>query len=415
MSRIDKLIQKFCPEGVVFKTLEELGSFYGGLTGKSKVDFQNGNSKFISYMNVYSNIAVNTQSVDYVSLSENENQNKIQIGDVLFTGSSETPDECGMSSVLTQEIDEPLYLNSFCFGFRLDDAKLFLPDFLKYHFRSDEARKQISQTASGVTRFNISKKRFGKISIPIPPLPIQEEIVSILDKFIFLEAELEAELEARKKQYEHYRDHLLSIEGKKVEWKTLEEIGEFTRGKRFVKTDLISTGVPCIHYGEMYTHYRIWAKEARSFLAPELAKKLRSAKRGDVIIVAAGETIEDIGQGVAWHGDEEIVIHDACFAYSHKMYPNYVAHFLQTDIFHSQIKRNISSGKISSINAAGLGKAKIPVPPKAEQKRIADILDKFDALVNDISIGLPAEIEARKKQYEYYRNRLLTFKKAGNE
>lgn len=207
-----------------------------------------------------------------------------------------------------------------------------------------------------------------------------------------------------------YRDALLNFEGKEVEWKMLGEVGEFTRGKRFVKTDMISEGVPCIHYGEMYTHYKIWAKEAKSFLDPALAARLRAAKPGDVIIVAAGETIEDIGQGVAWLGESDVVIHDACFAFSHSLHPNYVSHFLQTDIFHSQIKRHISSGKISSINAAGLSKAKIPVPSFGEQKRIAEVLDKFDALVNDLSSGLPAEIQARRQQYEYYRNKLLTFK-----
>ena len=112
---------------------------------------------------------------------------------------------------------------------------------------------------------------------------------------------------------------------------------------------------------------------------------------------------------MAWLGQDDIVIHDACFAYSHDMHPNYVSHFLQTDLFHSQIKRHISSGKISAINGAGLSKAKIPVPPFEEQQRIASILDKFHTLINDISIGIPAEIEGRRKQYEYYRNRLLTF------
>ncbi|HON97151.1 MAG TPA: restriction endonuclease subunit S, partial [Bacteroidales bacterium] len=210
MNKIEQLIQQYCPDGVEFKKLGELGVFYGGLNGKSKNDFYGGNAKFVTYMNVFSNIAVNTNIDTFVKIDENENQNKIELGDVLFTGSSETPDECGMSSVLTEMITEPLYLNSFCFGFRLHDKKMFLPDFLKYLFRDSSIRKQIGQTASGVTRFNVSKKRFAKIIIPIPPLPVQQEIVNILDKFteleIQLEAELEAELEARKKQYEYYRN-----------------------------------------------------------------------------------------------------------------------------------------------------------------------------------------------------------------
>ncbi len=212
MNNIEKLIHDLCPKGVEWKTLGEIGYLYGGLSGKSKNDFQDGNAKFITYMNVFSNIAVKTNIDIFVKIGENENQNKVEYGDVLFTGSSETPNECGMSSVLTEKISEPLYLNSFCFGFRLNNKDLFLPGFLKYLFRDDAIRYQISQTASGVTRFNVSKKRFAKISIPLPPLPIQAAIVEILDTFTQLEAELAAELAARKQQYEHYRAKLLTFD-----------------------------------------------------------------------------------------------------------------------------------------------------------------------------------------------------------
>lgn len=95
--------------------MNEIGSFYGGLTGKSKNDFSEGNAKFVTYMNVFSNIAINTESNDFVKISADERQNKVGFGDIIFTGSSETPEECGMSSVMTSQIDEDLYLNSFCF------------------------------------------------------------------------------------------------------------------------------------------------------------------------------------------------------------------------------------------------------------------------------------------------------------
>jgi len=409
MSILENLLSEHCPSGVDYKTFGELGEFYGGLTGKSKDDFTDGNAIFISYMNVFSNLEVNTDITDMVKVGATERQKTVQLGDVLFTGSSETPDECGMSSVLTTQTDEPLYLNSFCFGFRFHDINIIMPEFSKHLFRDEQMRKQIAKTASGVTRFNVSKKRFAKIPIPIPPLAIQQEIVKILDSFTRLEAELEAELEARKKQYEYYRDELLTF-GEDVVWKELGEVGDFTRGRRFVKNDIVTEGVPCIHYGEMYTHYKIWAKETKSYLEPALAAKLRVAHPGDVVIVAAGETIEDIGNGVAWLGESDVVIHDACFAFNHCLNPKYVSYYLQTNIFRSQIKRYISSGKISSINSSGLSKAKIPIPPLTEQERIVAILDKFDAIVNDISFGLPAELNARHKQYEYYRDKLLTFK-----
>ena len=192
-----------------------------------------------------------------------------------------------------------------------------------------------------------------------------------------------------------------------------ESIGEFQRGKRFVKTDLITEGVPTIHYGEMYTHYGTWANETISFVSEKLVKdkNLRVANKGDVVIVAAGETIEDIGVGTAWLGEQGVVVHDACFSYKTILNPKYVAYFTRTKQFHDQIKKHISSGKISAINAKGLGKAIIPVPSPEEQERIVSILDKFDILTTSISEGLPKEIELRKKQYEYYRDLLLTFPK----
>ena len=166
-----------------WKTLGDLGAFYGGLTGKSKNDFSNGNAKFISYMNVFSNIATNFKVNDFVKIGESENQNTIQYGDILFTGSSESLEECGMSSVVNEEVKENVYLNSFCFGYRFHNSELFLPNFLKFLFRSEKIRKQIVKTANGVTRFNVSKKKMEKIQIPIPPIEEQERIAGILDKF----------------------------------------------------------------------------------------------------------------------------------------------------------------------------------------------------------------------------------------
>lgn len=212
MSRLDELIQELCPDGVEYKTLGELGKFYGGITGKSKGDFTDGNAKFITYKNVYSNPALDIDVDDKVKISDDENQRTLEYGDVIFTGSSETPDECGISSVLTQQTDEKLYLNSFCFVFRFDDFSIMLPDFSKHLFRSSELRYQIGKTANGVTRFNVSKKLMEKVKLPVPPLEVQREIVHILDSFTLLTAELTAELTARKKQYEFYRDKLLAFD-----------------------------------------------------------------------------------------------------------------------------------------------------------------------------------------------------------
>lgn len=203
-------------DGVEWKKLGEIGLFYGGLSGKTKKDFEEGNAKYVTYSNIFNNIAVNLNINDVVNILPGEKQNVIAYGDVIFTGSSETPDECGMSSVVTEIINEPIYLNSFCFGFRLNNLSLYEPGFLKFLFRSNNIRNEIKKTANGVTRYNISKKLFSQIEIPIPPLPEQRRIVAILDKFETLVNDLSvglpAELEARRKQYEYYRDKLLTFD-----------------------------------------------------------------------------------------------------------------------------------------------------------------------------------------------------------
>ena len=121
MSKLDELIQELCPDGAEYKQLKDLGVFYGGLTGKSKDDFENGNKIFITYKNVYSNPSLDLHPDERVKIGETENQRTLEYGDVIFTGSSETPDECGISSVVTETPQDDLYLNSFCFIFRFND------------------------------------------------------------------------------------------------------------------------------------------------------------------------------------------------------------------------------------------------------------------------------------------------------
>lgn len=198
-------------DSVEWKTFGSLASSYSGLSGKSKVDFVDGNAKFIPYMNIFANPATSLAITEKVKVLESEKQNQIKYGDMFFTTSSETPDECGMSSVLCAEIDEPIYLNSFCFGMRFHDLSNKEPRYFKHLLRCTHIRKEISKAANGVTRFNISKKVFEKILIPIPTLQRQQEIVSTLDTFESLITNIKQELEARKKQYEYYREQLLTF------------------------------------------------------------------------------------------------------------------------------------------------------------------------------------------------------------
>ena len=388
MNKIEKLIAELCPEGVEWKELREVA--YIG-TGSSNGNEATENGKYPLF--VRSKIVKRIDTYEF-------DEEAIVI-----------PGEGGIGDIF-HYINGKYALHQRAYRIHLLSDEISTK-FVCYYMMSN-FKKFIRQKAVNATVSSIRKPMIEKFPIPFPPLPIQQEIVTILDKFTSLEAELEAELEARTRQYDFYRNQLLSFDNSNVEWRTLGEVGEFIRGKRFVKDDITSEGAPCIHYGELYTHYKIWTREAKSYLEPTLASRLRVAKPGDVIIVTAGETIEDIGNAVAWLGESDVVIHDACFAFSHNMNPKYVSYFLRTNLFRSQIKKHISSGKISSVHSSGLSKAKIPVPSLTEQERIVTILDKFDRLVNDISEGLPAEIKARRKQYEYYREKLLTFNNVNN-
>jgi type I restriction enzyme S subunit len=261
---------------------------------------------------------------------------------------------------------------------------------------------------------------FRKFPVPIPcpedpekSLAIQAEIVRILDNFTELTAELTAELKARKQQYNHYRDQLLDYERKDVEHLPMgdERVGTFTRGGGLQKKDFADSGVGCIHYGQIYTHYGTYAHETKSFVSEEFAKKARMAKSGDLVIATTSENDEDVCKAVAWLGDEDIAVSsDACF-YSHKLNPKFVAYFFQTEQFQKQKRVHITGAKIRRVNADNLAKILIPVPSAEEQDRVVNILDKFNTLTTSLREGLPREIKLRQQQYEYYRDLLLSFPK----
>lgn len=194
-----------------------------------------------------------------------------------------------------------------------------------------------------------------------------------------------------------------------VEWRALGDIGTVTRGKRFVKSDMLDVGVPCMHYGEIYTKYGVAAFESASFVSTERARTLRFAKPGDVILASAGETIEDIGKAVAWLGSDDIAIHDACYAFSSDLNPKFVSYFFASHNFRDQIRQQISSSKISSISTQNVAKARIPVPPTELQQRIVQVLDEFDGLESELEAELKAERDARRRQYVHYRDIVLAF------
>ncbi len=275
---------------------------------------------------------------------------------------------------------------------------------------------------SGGGRAKLTKGKLIEIQIPIPPLRVQKEIIRILDAFTELTNELTNELANeltnRKKQYNHYRDQLFSFEEVEVEWKTLGEIGEFIRGRRFTKADYVDDGIHVIHYGEIYTHYGVSTNHAVSQVRPDLADSLRYAQPGDVVIAGVGETVEEVGKAVAWLGDGRVAIHDDSYALRHDINAKYISYYLQTAKFNTDKVPHVSLGKMKRLLIDGISKVRIPIPYPSEpersleeQSRIVAILDEFDALTNSISAGLPREIELRQKQYTYYRDMLLRFPK----
>lgn len=405
MSKIDELIERLCPNGVKYYELGELGKFYGGLTGKSKEDFKEGNAKFITYMNVYKNPALDIDVDDKVKIKENENQRTLEYGDVIFTGSSETPDECGITSVVTKKTDEKIYLNSFCFFFRFNDPSIMLPDFAKHLFRSSNLRYQIGRTASGVTRFNVSKKLMEKVKIAVPPLEVQYKIVHILDDFMLLSAELSAELKARQKQYNYYFDKILN-QSKYPKMK-LGDIGQVKMCRRILKSQTNNIdGIPFYKIGT-------FGKEPDAFIDEETfneyKKKYSYPRKGDILISCSGT----IGRTVVFDGEPSYFQDSNIVWLEHdytKVLNEYLFYCYKTNPW-----MIATGGTIARLYNENVLKAEIPVPPIEEQRKIVHILDRFYKICNDISEGLPAEIEARQKQYEYYRDKLLTFKEFGNE
>ena len=192
-------------------------------------------------------------------------------------------------------------------------------------------------------------------------------------------------------------------------WLTMSELGTFIRGNGLQKKDFTESGVGCIHYGQIYTYYGNFTDTTKSFVSKEAAKKFRKAQKGDLIIATTSENVDDVCKTVVWLGEEEICISGETYIFKHNQNPKYLAYYLQTPMFYDYKKQHITGTKVIRVHGTKLENFQIPVPPLEEQNRIVSILDKFDTLTTSISEGLPKEIELRKKQYEYYRDLLLTF------
>lgn len=299
--------------------------------------------------------------------------------------------------------------------------------YLYYFLKNNQEWIHNTKKGSGVPHVHPSS--IDNLLLPLPPLPVQESIVSYLDKLTSLTAELEAELELQKKRYDFYRNRLLSFApdpttqfGARlsnngdyhkgpllVKWAKLGEIGTFTKGSGILKSDFVEKGFPCIHYGQVHTSFHTFANKEISYISEDLAKKCKKAHKGDLIIASTSEDVEACCKAVAWMGDYDVAVSGDAHIFSHNQNPKYMAYLFQTEMFQKQKRPFAVGAKVIRVKSENMEKFCFPLPPLSEQERIVGILDKYETLVNDTRQGIPALINAVQRKYEYYRERLLTF------
>lgn len=285
--------------------------------------------------------------------------------------------------------------------------------FLFYYLQilSSDMKKGINEGSFPIV--SLSKMRSFKI--PIPPLKIQEKIVQILDKFTEYVTELTSELTSRKKQYSFYRDKLLSFEDEvyQVEWKTLGELFVFKNGLNKGK-EFFGSGTPIVNYTDVYRNNKISANVLRGKVRVSPEEKERyGVQIGDVFFTRTSETQEEIGKTSVLLDE----VKDGVFSgfvlrarpITKLLLPEYCAYCFESTTFRRDIVRYSTYTTRALTNGSALSKLKIPVPSLEIQSRIVEVLDNFDKVCNDLNIGLPKEIELRQKQYEYFREKLLTF------
>lgn len=377
MSRIDELIQELCPFGVEYV---DLGS---------AVRIRNGS--------------------DYKALG---------VGDVPVYGSGgvmasvDTPVHDGPSVLIPRKgslgnlfyVDEPFWTVDTIFYTEVDASRL-IPKFFYYlMFTQHLAEKN---QAGGVP--SMTQSYLKRLRIPVPPLELQREIVRVLDKFTQLEAELEAELDARRVQYDYYAGKLLTID-EGVRRVRIGDLATIVRGasprpiQKFITDD--PEGVPWIKIGDVPADSKYITSTAQR-VTLEGAAKSRRVLPGDFLLS------NSMSFGRPYVSQIEGYIHDgwlAISAFGDSFERDYLYYLLRSAPVQEEFARRAGAGTVKNLNADIVRSVVIPVPPRAEQKRVIELLDRFDALVNDLNIGLPAELNARRKQYEHYRDRLLKFK-----
>ena len=408
---IDRLVAELCPDGVEYRPLGEIADVTSGYVFPVKYQ---GNEKSaednipfykVSDMNLPGNEMFMTSSNNYVSAESAEEMRASlaqpesiifpKIGAAIATNKKRILTEKSIVDNNVMAVTARSVINS---------------KFL-YYVLSGFDLMSWSMGAGAVP--SIKKSVVVKHEVPVPPMEVQEAIVEILDKFTNLEAELEAELEARTLQYEYYRDSLFeALDCPRV---PLGSFARLVRGSGMPKTDFSESGVGAIHYGQIYTKFGTATAEVIAHVPEDKAKKLAVVNPGDVIVANTSENLEDVCKAVAWVGESDIVTGGhATVIKAPEQNAKFISYYMATGQFNKDKRRHAFGTKVIDVAPKNLAKIEFPVPSLEEQQRIVDILDCFDALTSSLSEGLPAELTARRSQYEYYRDQLLSFPRKGD-
>lgn len=390
MSKIDNLIKQYCPNGVEYKTIKEIAEI--GTGSSNRVD-ANKDGLYPFFV----------RSKDVLKINDFEFDEEAII----------IPGEGGIGDIFHYIKGKyALHQRAYRIHFFIKELNVKFA----YYYMIAQFKSFIFSKAVNATVTSIRKPMIEKFKLPIPPLPVQEEIVKVLDAFTALEAELEAELEARKRQYEYYRNKLLTLDenttgGSRIKFMQLGEVcnkvstikWKNNQDKEYKYIDLssLNRNNNTIEDAMVITNDN----------APSRAQQI--VKKDDVLFGTTRPTLRRYCI-IPNEYDNQICSTGYCVlrADTNIIIPQYLFFMLTTNSFYNYVEEKQSGASYPSISDTLIKKYIIPVPPLEEQERIVAILDKFDSLVNDISEGLPAELTARRQQYEYYRNKLLTFDEA---
>ena len=379
MSKVELLIKELCPDGVPYLAIGDIADCFAGATPSSQRAeyWTNGTIPWMSSGEVNKKLIIQTDKLITQEAFDSCSTRMIPANSVVIALAGQ-----GKTRGLVARTRIELCTNqSLC---SLVPKGPVSSDFLYYYLSSHYVQLRSASSGDG-TRGGLNLQIIKSYLVPAPPAEVQHEIVQILDSFAQLEAELEAELEARKKQYEFYRNQLLTfpLQGG-VRWVPMGDIARIRNGSDW--KSLPEGEIPVYGSGGVMAHVGSAVGTGPSVLIP------RKGSLGNLFYV-----------------DEPFWTVDTCFyteINADSCIPKYLYYFLKTQDLAGM---NLAGG-VPSLTQTQLNKVLVPMPPLDEQGKIVAVLDKFDALVNDISSGLPAELKARRKQYEYYRDKLLTFK-----